>query len=189
MMAQRDGRERRKSPAGQEPRRGRTSRGSQSAAARESLSDAPASARKSRARKQKAHKPGSSRTTNTADKRVQQKPTARRSKATLPPRSQRIVNRTINRLSPRASNLLHLRRRNPTAPQPIEPLKTARICSVPPGCASLTASSAPVPGHIVPIGNAMHVNAAFTANTMTMRIMRLQSRHIALAESFWAFLL
>ena len=34
MMAQRDGRERRKSPAGQEPRRGRTSRGSQSAAAR-----------------------------------------------------------------------------------------------------------------------------------------------------------
>ena len=85
MMAQRDGRERRKSPAGQEPRRGRTSRGSQSAAARESLSDAPASARKSRARKQKAHKPGSSRTTNTADKRAQQKPTARRSKATLPP--------------------------------------------------------------------------------------------------------
>lgn len=64
MMAQRDGRERRKSLAGQEPRRGRTSRGSQSAA-RESLSDASASTRKSRARKQKAHKPGSSRTTNT----------------------------------------------------------------------------------------------------------------------------
>ena len=85
MMAQRDGRERRKSPAGQELRRGRTSRGSQSAAARESLSDASASTRKSRARKQKAHKPGSSRTTNTADKQVQQKLTARRSKATLPP--------------------------------------------------------------------------------------------------------
>ena len=152
MMAQRDGRERRKSPAGQELRRGRTSRGSQSAAARESLSDASASTRKSRARKQKRINPvHPARPTpqisglNRSQLRGARRPPCR-------PRSQRIVNRTINRLSPRASNLLHLRRRNPTSPQPIEPLKNARICSAPLGCAPLTASSAPVPAHIAPIG-------------------------------------